>query len=323
MKRLKILTWHIHGSYLDAITQVEHDWYLPVGPEPGGYGGRRLSSPPWVHEVPAERVRDLELDLIVFQSAENYAEDQYHILSPEQRRLPRIYLEHNVPRPHAVDTHHPVDDSGVLLVHVTHYNRLMWDNGRTPTAVIEHSVAIDRSIEYGGSLDRGITVINGMQRRARIVGLDLFLQARQLVPLDVAGIDTEQLGGLGDIPYRCLHRRMAAYRFLFSPIRYTSLPLAVVEAMTIGMPIVALATTELPAVIEHGRTGFLSCDIDELIDRMRWLIAHPFEARRMGAHAREVAEHRFGRDRFVRDWNLAFQRAMDLSRALLPAQARG
>jgi len=311
-KRLKILIWHIHGSYLDSITSVDHDWYLPVKKGLGGYDGRRWSSPSRVHAVPFDRVNELDLDLVIFQSQANLEQDQWDTLSESQRRLPRIYLEHNVPRPHAVDTRHPVDDSTTLLVHVTHFNRLMWDNGRTPTMVIEHSVVIDPTVRYGGTVPRGITAINGIAARPRIGGYDLFLEAREQVPLDIAGIDTETFGGLGDIPYRYLHARMAQYRFLFSPIRYTSLPLAVVEAMTIGMPIVALATTELPTVIENGVTGYTSCNLDELIDRMRYLLAEPETAREMGANARRVALERFGLARFAHDWNAAFRRAIAL-----------
>jgi hypothetical protein len=315
MRRLKILIWHIHGSYLNTLARIDHDWYLPVKPgRPEGYGGRgpTFDLPDSVQEVPAEQVHNLQLDLIIYQTPRNYFEDQYEILSPEQRRLPKIYLEHNVPRPHATDTRHPIDDPDVLLVHVTNYNRLMWDNGRTPTMVIEHSVAIDPTIQYSGQLERGITVINGIQQRPRIAGYDLFLRARQDIPLDIAGMRTAEIGGLGDIPYRHLHRRVAEYRFLFSPIRYTSLPLAVIEAMTIGTPVIALATTELPAVIENGKSGYTSCNIDELISYMRHLLAHPEEARLLGQRAREVARERFALERFIRGWNAAFARVTNL-----------
>ncbi len=203
-------------------------------------------------------------------------------------------------------THHLVDDPDVLLVHVTHYNRLMWDNGSTPTVVIEHSVAIDPAIGYSGRRACGITVVNGMQKRPRIAGYDIFLQARQMVPLDAVGMATEAFGGLGDVPYRDLHRLIADYRFLFSPIRYTSLPLAVIEAMTIGMPVVALATTELPTVIVNGETGYISCNIDELIEHMHFLLTDREEACRLGRNAQAVARERFGLDRFIRDWNMAF-----------------
>jgi hypothetical protein len=316
VQRLKVLIWHVHGSYLNALAALDHDWYVPTKPgAPEGYLGRgwTFDQHARLHEVPAEQVRDLDLDLVIFQTPRNYLEEQYEVLSEAQRRLPRIYLEHNTPKPHATDTPHPVDDAGVLLVHVTHYNRLMWDNGRTPNVVVEHSVAVDPAIAYEGTSARGIMVANFVERRPRIAGYDLFLQAREVVPLDIAGLGTEAYGGLGDIPYRDLHRRVAAYRFLFSPMRYTSLPLAVIEAMTIGMPVVALATTELPTVLENGRTGYVSCDLDYLIARMRDLLADPAEARRLGANARAVARQRFGLDRFASDWDAAFARAISLA----------
>jgi hypothetical protein len=309
MKRLNILIWHIHGSYLNTLARIEHNWYLPVKPgKPEGYGGRgpTFDLPPYVREVPAEEVRRLRLDLIIYQTPKNLTEDAEEILSPEQRRLPSIYLEHNTPKPSAVDTRHPVDDPNILLAHVTHYNQLMWDNGRTPTRVIEHSVAISPDAIYRGERPRGVTVVNGMRQRPRIAGYDLFERARQRVPLDLVGMRTEELGGLGDIPYRELHTRLGEYRFLFSPIRYTSLPLAVIEAMTLGMPVVALATTELPTVITNGETGYVSCDVAWLLERMRGLIEDPDKARRLGANAREVARERFGLERFIRDWNAAF-----------------
>jgi glycosyltransferase involved in cell wall biosynthesis len=313
MKRLKILIWHIHGSYLNTLARLDHDWYLPVKPDRSvGYSGRgpTFDLPDYVREVPAEEVRNLDLDLVIFQTPKNYLEDQFEILSPEQQRLPKIYLEHNTPRPHPTDTKHLIDDPNVLLVHVTQFNQLMWDNNRTPTVVIEHSVAIDPTATYQGQLERGITVINGMQKRPRIVGLDIFQKVREQIPLDCAGMETEELGGLGDIPYRHLHKRVAEYRFFFNPIRYTSLPLGVIEAMTIGMPIIALATTELPTVIENGKSGYISCNVDELVEHMRRLLADPIEAKHLGAHAKKVAQERFGLKRFIHDWNAAFARVL-------------
>ena len=309
---MKILIWHIHGGYLNALTRIEHDWYLPVKPgAPEGYGGRGgYDLPPFVREVPAAAVRDLDLDLVIYQTPGNLHEDGPELLGAAGATVPGIYLEHNAPRPHPVESRHPAADSDLLLVHVTQFNRLMWDNGATRTRVVEHSVAIAPDIRYDGSIPRGIVVVNGLRRRGRLTGHDLFEQARRRVPLDLAGMESEPLGGLGDLRYDELHRRVATHRFLFSPIRYTSLPLAVVEAMTIGCPVVAFATTELPSVIEHGVNGFISCDPEVLIDGMRQLVADPQLARRLGENARATARERFGFDRFARDWNAVIGEAV-------------
>jgi glycosyltransferase involved in cell wall biosynthesis len=99
------------------------------------------------------------------------------------------------------------------------------------------------------------------------------------------------------------------------------LPLAVIEAMTIGMPVVALATTELPTVIEQGVTGYVSCNPEVLIEHMRHLLADPDHARRLGARARAVALDRFGLDRFSRSWNAAFAQVLEpVLRANQPAE---
>jgi glycosyltransferase involved in cell wall biosynthesis len=185
--------------------------------------------------------------------------------------------------------------------------------------VIEHSVSIDREVRYDGSIAAGATVVNNIQRRGRFTGFDLFQRASESVPLVAIGMGSEEFGGLGDIQYRDLHSTVCRYRFLFSPMRYTSLPLAVIEAMTIGMPVIALATTELPTVIEDGVSGYVSFDPDILIQRMRVLLDDPHRARQMGEQARRVAAERFGMTRFIADWNNAFDRAIEDSGASRPA----
>src|SRR5262245_25326357 len=109
MRPLRVLTWHIHGNYLYYLSQARVEFYLPV--EPGGregYGGRGNTFPfgDNVRDVPAEAVRDLALDCVLFQTRTNYLEDQHRLLSPAQRRLPRVYLEHDPPQLHPVDQRH-------------------------------------------------------------------------------------------------------------------------------------------------------------------------------------------------------------------------
>ena len=310
MQQLRILTWHIHGSYLYYLTQSHHQFYLPIKPgRPEGYGGRSGSFP-WsdnVHDVPAEEVRNLKFDCILFQSRKNYIEDQYEILSESQRQLPRIYLEHDPPREHPTDTRHVVDVPDVLLVHVTHFNQLMWDSGRTPNRVIEHGVMIPDGVRYTGELERGLVVVNGLRSRGRRLGVDVFERVRQEIPLDLIGMGAQQLGGLGEVPHQQLPTFASRYRFFFNPIRYTSLGLAVCEAMMAGLPIIGLATTEMVTVVENGVSGYVDTNIEKLIFRMHQLLNDPTQAQKLSKGATETAQKRFNIQRFALEWDEAFK----------------
>ncbi len=309
MKRLRVLTWHVHGNYLYYLSLTGHTFYLPVRPgRPEGYGGR-CGDLPWpenVIEVPAEEVRRLELDCVLYQSRRNYLHDRLEVLGPGQRRLPAIYLEHDPPREHPTDTRHVVDDPEVLLVHVTPFNALMWDSGRTPIVVIEHGVPEPVGVRNTGELARGLVVVNHLASRGRRLGLDIYQQVRATVPLELVGMGSEELGGLGEVPQRRLPALAARYRFFFSPVRYTSLPLAVCEAMMLGMPVVAVATTEMATVLQNGVSGFADTRVERLVEAMRLLLDDPAEARRLGEGARQVAQERFHICRFIADWDHAF-----------------
>jgi hypothetical protein len=308
MTPFRVLTWHVHGSYLDSLARTGHEFYIPVaGAERPGYAGRWPEWGPNVVEVPVDDVRDLDVDLVLFQSRAAWEQDQHAILSPGQRRLPRIYLEHDPPREHPTDTRHWVTDPDVLLVHVTHFNDLMWDSGPTPTRVIEHGIAVPDDVRWSGELERGLVVINDLATRGRRLGADLFLAAREDVPLDLVGMHAEVLGGIGEVHRTELPAFSARYRFFFNPIRYTSLGLAFIEAMMIGMPIVGLATTEMPTVIENGRSGIIDTEPERLFEGARELLRDHEYARRLGAAGREIARERFGIERFARDWDRAFR----------------
>lgn len=303
-KRLKLLTWHIHGSYLYYLSQGDFDIYLPTyDKKTEGYIGRGTTFPfgPHVIEVPARDVKDLALDCVLFQTPANYTKDQYEILSAQQQQLPRVYLEHDPPQKIPTDTRHVVDDPNVTVVHVTHFNRLMWDCGSSPTRVIDHGVVAPQS-QYTGKLEKGIVVINNLNERGRRLGCDIFLEVRKRVPLDLIGMDTKKIGGLGEILHPQIADFVKDYRFMFNPIRYTSLGLAVIEAMMVGVPIAGLATTEMVTVIRDGYSGILHTDLEHVIAGMHRLLEDPELAASFGARGKELALKRFNIERFTEDW---------------------
>ena len=309
---LRVLTWHIHGSYLYYLTQTPCQFFLPVkNNKEEGYGGR-AGSFPWgdnVHNIPAEEVKNLQFDVILFQSKKNYLEDQYELLTEEQRLLPKIYLEHDPPREVPTDTKHVVNDREVLIVHVTDFNNLMWDNNGCESRVIQHGVIVPESIKYTGKLEKGIVVINGMAKRGRRLGLDVFQQVSKEIPLDLVGMGSKELGGLGEVPITELPGFISQYRFFFNPIRYTSLGLAVCEAMMTGMPVVGLATTEMPVTIQNDVSGYIHTDVKILIEKMKMLLENPAKALQLSEGAKQAAQTKFNINRFTSDWIQTFEYA--------------
>jgi glycosyltransferase involved in cell wall biosynthesis len=307
-KPLHIFTWHIHGSYLYYLSQGNYIIYIPVSEDKTDRNIGRGETFPFgdnVIEVPVNEIPKLHIDCVLYQHKENYTLDQYKILTEEQRRLPRIYLEHDPPWEHPTNTKHVVNDPDVLVVHVTHFNRLMWDNHGIRTTVIEHGVS-DKQVPYNGSLEKGIVVINNLPSRGRLLGLDIFEEVRKHIPLDLVGMGTEELG-LGEVLHPQLPGFISQYRFFFNPIRYTSFGLAVCEAMMGGLPVVGMATTEMPTVFTNKTNGIIHTDIHYLISEMQKLIDDRDYAARIGAAGRQTALERFNVRRFTDDWESVFR----------------
>ena len=309
-RRLRILTWHVHGNYLYYLSQVPHDFTIIIRPgNPPGYSALGTGLP-WgdnIREVPWDRVRHEDVDCVLFQSRDHYEIDQYELLSAAQRALPRMYVEHDPPQGHPTDTRHPFQDPDGLLIHVTPFNALMWNSGVTPSRVIEHGVLLPEGVRYHGDLARGVTVINHLKQRGRRLGADVFERVRSQVPLDLVGMDAEAMGGVGEIRNMDLAERVSHYRFFFNPIRYTSLGLAVIEAMMSGVPVVGLATTELVTVIDNEVNGYVAIREEALVPVMHRLLKDPGLARAWGKAGRQLAQERFGIERFVSDWMAAFE----------------
>jgi glycosyltransferase involved in cell wall biosynthesis len=105
-----------------------------------------------------------------------------------------------------------------------------------------------------------------------------------------------------DLPQARLHEALCMHRAYLHPYRWTSLGLALLEAMALGMPVLALASTEAPRAVPPG-VGLVTCDIGALQERARQLLDDPSEARENGLAARaHVLEH-YGLQRFLDDWD--------------------
>jgi hypothetical protein len=304
---VNVLLWHVHGAWTTSFVHGPHRYLVPVLPDRGPMGRGRARTYEWpaaAEEVTPSEAAEAEVDVIVLQRPEELDGAAREWLGGREpgRDIPAVYVEHNAPQGRIAEMRHPVADRRDLtLVHVTHFNALFWDAGTTRTRVIEHGI-VDPGERYGGELPRAAAVVNEAGRRGRVTGTDLLPRLNGDVPIDLFGMGAGALGGVEDLPQQQLFDEMARRRLYLHPNRWTSLGLSLLEAMHLGMPVVALATTEVPSAVPSD-AGVVSNDVDELRAAMRRLVADPAEARDRGRQARRAALRRYGLARFLADWD--------------------
>ena len=317
---MRVLLWHVHGSWATSFVQGPHDYVVPVLPDHGPDGLGRAQSWDWpasVRELPPDELADSAPDVVLLQRPHEAELLRSWTGLRAGVDVPAVYVEHNTPDGDGSGTRHPMaDQASVPVVYVTHFNALTWDCGMTPTRVIEHGV-VDPGHLYTGEIPRAAVVVNDPIRRRRTVGTDLLPVFARQVPLDVFGMrvaglpehlevdpgfDPASLRPYEDLPQARMHDQLARRRVYLHTTRWTSLGLALLEAMHLGMPVVVLGTTEAFRAVPPG-SGTVSADLDELGTSLRELLHDPARARATGAAGRRAVLARYSLARFLDDWD--------------------
>lgn len=318
---LRVLIWHVHGSWTTSFVQGRHRCLIPADAERGPDGRGRADTWDWpgnAVEVSPHTLAAEPVDAVVLQRPRelDLAERWLGGRRPG-RDVPAVYVEHNAPQGDVPRTRHPLADrTDIPVVHVTHFNELFWDCGRAPTTVIEHGVA-DPGHRYTGDVDRAGVAVNEPLRRGRVTGTDLLPRFAGACPLDlfgmgvagvpaVLGLPAERLRAFDDLPQHRLHAELARRRVYLHPLRWTSLGLSLIEAMLLGMPALALATTEAREAIPPD-AGLATTRVDALCQALRELVRDPDQAAERGRAARRAALHRYPIDRFLKHWDRLLQ----------------
>ncbi|MGH3719947.1 MAG: glycosyltransferase [Pseudonocardiaceae bacterium] len=308
---MRVLHWHVHGSWSTAFVRGPHTYLVPVtlNRDADGRGrARTFDWPPSAIEISPSALADAHVDVVVLQRPHDVELTERWLRRRPGREVPAVYVEHNAPRGDVPNTRHPLADrSDIPIVHVTPFNELFWDCGRAPTLVIEHGIP-DPGYRYTGELPHAAVVINEPVRRGRVTGTDLLPCFAAQAPLDVFGMAVsalprhERIATFEDLPQARMHAELARRRVYLHPIRWTSLGLSLLEAMHLGMPVIALASTEAVEAVPP-EAGVVSTRVELLAESLRALVADRDLARHLGLEARAAARRRYSLDRFCTDWD--------------------
>lgn len=308
---MRVLAWHVHGSWMTSFVHGPWTTIVPLVPDRGPDGRGRARTYAWPDraiETPSDELAYEPVDAVVLQRPHEAALLLRWTGLRAGVDIPAVYVEHDCPRGDVPWSVHPMAGQSLIpVVHVTEFNRLMWDSGDAPALVIEHGIA-DPGHRYLGHRGTTAVVTNDPVRRQRLVGADLIPVLAQSAPVDVFGMGTHALPehpgvtAYGDLPHAQLLDCLVERRSYAHLTRWTSLGLSLIEAMHLGMPILALATTAVTDAVPEG-AGFVSTDARDLAWAAAQLRKDPDLARAMGERARTAALDRFGLDRFLADWD--------------------
>jgi len=119
---------------------------------------------------------------------------------------------------------------------------------------------------------------------------------------------SESVQLLGMLPHEEVQREMETSDIFLSPNLTArngdreGIPNTIKEAMATGLPVVSTYHSGIPELVIDKETGFLvpETDVDGLIDRLDYLIAHSEVWQKLGSKAREVVEKKFNLSTQVR-----------------------
>jgi glycosyltransferase involved in cell wall biosynthesis len=97
------------------------------------------------------------------------------------------------------------------------------------------------------------------------------------------------------------------------PSRSEGQPMAVLEAMAHGLPVIAGAVGGIPELLDHGRCGLLipPGEVDALVEALRRLLTEPHTRADLGAEARRRVLAEFDIDVVWRRFEALYEEAVN------------
>lgn len=219
--------------------------------------------------------------------------------------------------PHVETQLKPWRAEGLEIVRYSPNEQTIQENAGTD-AVIRFYKDPDEYKGWDGSRKLAINFTQSLKERAEFTGHRVIERVFEGLPAKVYGPGNEDLGPLagGLLKYEDQIRAMQEARAYFYHGTYpASYTLSLIEAMMTGTPVVAVGpklgngpmfagqqTYEVPSIIQHGISGYVSDDPEQLKHHINTLLADYKLARSISAFGRARAIELFGKAKIKQEW---------------------
>lgn len=312
-KPLNILCGATHEACETALAKTGHLFYSLQYP-----GWKRWDSRfrpmPWNHQPisPEALYRpDMAFDLVLSQ----HKFGQYQVLSrlAAQMNCPLISVEHTLPQRGLTEKQFRqlLEMRGDVNVYLSRFSTEAWrqDCLDSTLRLIEIGVDADFFQGWNGGDGKILTVQNQYAQRGEVLGWSIYQAVTQGLPTNPVG-DSPGFSR----PAKGQDHLLALYQnasVFLNTTTWSTCPVALLEAMAVGCPVVTTATCMLPTIITDGVNGYITNDPNEMRARLVELITNPDLGRKLGEAARQTILDRFTEQRMVGRWRELFMEAVD------------
>lgn len=165
--------------------------------------------------------------------------------------------------------------------------------------IVPFSADPEEYLAYRGDLARGLRVANHIHNKKRTLLWGFHQQAFERIPLTIVGHNDDMPGVLPARDWCDLKNILSRHRFFVhtaDPQYEDGFNMAMLEAMAAGLPV--LGNRHPTSPIEHGVSGFLAEDPQELREYARRLLGDAELAAQMGRAARNSVAEKFSPRQF-------------------------
>ncbi len=308
---LNILFALNHEAYQATLAKTGHNFYMLNHPKFHKWDQKERAMPHNIiplggGEIPQQLKTDISFDLILTQNRI----DHYPIMSQlaAQLNCPILQMEHTLSWPDWDDD--TTERIGHLKcdhnIFVADFSVDAWfhDRDDPDVQVIRHGMDTDYWNGWVGGDGKVMTAVWDYVNRDRICGFSIWKEVTKGLQVNPWG-DTPGLSKMADNSdhLRELYRHASVF---LNTTLWSSCPFALLEAMSVGCPIVTTATTSMPEFIEDGVNGFMTNNGTTMAEKLRDLIEDHDMALEIGAAGRKTVLEMFGQQQFVDAWNEAF-----------------
>jgi glycosyltransferase involved in cell wall biosynthesis len=172
--------------------------------------------------------------------------------------------------------------------------------------------------ERKGHLDfiemASILVEKGFSAEFHIIGGDILASPRQ--PLLIEKVSTLGLAAFFNFHGQVQHvlPLLHSLDILVCASHEEAFPISILEAMSVGLPIVATNVNGIPEAIEHNESGLLVDPFapEQLASAVEFMMQNPDEMSRIGFNARERVVHNFSKGVFNQKLRSVYKNALSL-----------